>query len=81
MVDQTEVSDCTLLETAVGLGVGEQAQGDCGLLPASARVTFGGREPTCFGDRASLRDSSGIESWLCDVAELHGLSEPRVCHM
>ena len=32
-------------------------------------------------DRASLRDNSGIESWLCDVAELRGLSEPRVCRM
>lgn len=28
-----------------------------------------------------LETVSGIESWLCDVAELHGLSEPRVCHM
>ena len=32
-------------------------------------------------DRASFRDSSGIEAWLCDLADLRDLSEARVHHM
>lgn len=59
---------------------------ECGLPPAlffqrSARVTLAEESRRGLVDRASFRDSSRIESWPCDLADLGDLSEAWVRHM